>query len=172
MKRIIIVLMVLIMLIGVVSCSSDDTDKINTALVKKYTTNEKYYKNVYNDVEVEDFGNKYAVPIYDVSENEQSIQFYYSFDGEEEFKMGRASYEAYLKYLEANFGLNESEKERSGVLSYDMADGKYIKVMPYYMKNDNGMVIVVSVPINEYVPSSDNQEEEYNFIYSSESAGT
>lgn len=154
MKKLLTALLTMLMLFALAACGNSYEDEtINTELVKKYSTGEKYYHDVYDNVEIEDFGTKYQVPLYDVIISNDELQFFYAYDGSDQNATGEKNRTDYLDYLAETFGLDETATENRGIFSYKIAEDKFVSIMKYQMQNDAGMMLVVTIPMQPQASS-------------------
>lgn len=152
MKRLLILFLAAVALVSCCSCRREPQKEKNENLITFYTTGEKYYRNVKNGVEVEDFGTKFGVELYDVTETDNSTMFYYAYDGEEQVKIGNEHKEDYTKYLEETFGEDEKQTDKQGMFAYPIAGKTYIYTIQYTSKTNYMLCIIV--PFEESVDSS------------------
>ena len=146
MKRFLIIALSCLMLLSLCACSGskDGVDDVNQELISKYSTGDKFYAHVYDGIEVKDYGTWFQMPLYDVVETGDRIQFYYAYDYEDEVELGKKHYSDYKNYLKDTFGVDDDMTKRAGIFSYMIANGKHVQVMDY-VGNDL-LLIVIQVP--------------------------
>ena len=165
MKRLLALLMIAVFLFALCSCSDSSEEQFHYDNINKYYTNgAKYYKAVMGDKQVEDFGTKYNKNVYDITVRQGRLQYYYAYEGPEQNSKGNYDMKNYIEYLDKTFGYNKQVSESTGMYSYTLDDAQYIYIMKYQMSQNNGMLVMVSVPSNVTATSDDT--DSYEYIYS------
>ena len=160
MKRIIAILLLAATALCFASC--ENKDEFHYDLIAEYDTKGgKHYYATHEGIEVEDYGTRYGRTLYDVEKVDGALHYFYAYDGEAENMKGETDMRNYMEYLDETFGYSETYTKKTGMFSYEMADGKFIQIMKYQMSDSRGMMLLVRVPSEVTADSSSDINFEY-----------
>lgn len=169
MKKLLLFMLAFCFMLSMSSCSSDSEDDFHFDLIKKYenTDGNTYYKDTIGGVQIDDYGVKFNVPIYDVEAvKDNELVYYYKYEGSTELNKGVTDMHLYVEYLDRNFKVDEANPTLWRFFTDD--DGSIVRVTYYLMKDNAGLMVAIVVPTEGVVGENDDIDLEF----SSESAGS